>query len=150
MTLLVLGWYDWSLIAAPILYLYDWYWLHMLHYLHDYSVFLFSPEKDPDQLSQLTEALYTALEEGHMLGKKCKRRSLILKTIFKLLDLDSPKLLLKLARLIFSVCFTTNSSHAFFSLLTWLAGLWLLHVSTSCCTRITGIFSTRQSLQLHI
>ena len=37
------------------------------------------------------------------MGKNCKRRTTILKTVFKLLDLESPKLLLKLARLIFAV-----------------------------------------------
>ena len=51
----------------------------------------------------LADKLYEVLEEGKMLGKACKRRSVMLKTIFRLLDLESPKLLLKLARLILAV-----------------------------------------------
>ena len=51
----------------------------------------------------LADGLYEVLEEGKMLGKACKRRSVMLKTIFRLLDLESPKLLLKFARLILAV-----------------------------------------------
>ena len=62
-----------------------------------------STEKDPERLSELSLQFYQALEEANLLGKNCKRRPLILKTVFKLLDLESPKLLLRLARLILAV-----------------------------------------------
>ena len=60
-------------------------------------------DKDPDKLLALSDELYTTLDDAQLLGKNCKRRSLILKTVFKLLDLYSPRLLLKLARLILAV-----------------------------------------------
>ena len=60
-------------------------------------------DKDPDKLLTLSEQLYSTLDDAQLLGKNCKRRSLILKTVFKLLDLYSPRLLLKLARLILAV-----------------------------------------------
>jgi hypothetical protein len=51
----------------------------------------------------LSDKLYQALEEGQLLGKACKRRPAMLKTLFQLLDLGMPQLLLKLARLILAV-----------------------------------------------
>ena len=60
-------------------------------------------DKNPDELFTLSEQLYQALSEGQLLGKACKRRPAMLKTVFKLLDLATPRLLLKLARLILAV-----------------------------------------------
>lgn len=60
-------------------------------------------EKDTVRLETLSVKLYTVLSEGHLLGKSSKYRPTILKAIFKLLDLDAPRLLLKLARLILAV-----------------------------------------------
>ncbi|KAK2154942.1 hypothetical protein LSH36_253g04000 [Paralvinella palmiformis] len=66
-------------------------------------------EKDPERLSELSLQFYQALEEANLLGKNCKRRPLILKTVFKLLDLESPKLLLRLARLILALKVSGNN-----------------------------------------
>uniref|UniRef100_A0A8D0GH59 Armadillo repeat containing 2 n=1 Tax=Sphenodon punctatus TaxID=8508 RepID=A0A8D0GH59_SPHPU len=44
--------------------------------------------------------LHQALEEGNMLGKRCKRRTLLLKTLYKLVDIGSDSLGLKLAKII--------------------------------------------------
>ncbi|KAK6168886.1 hypothetical protein SNE40_020049 [Patella caerulea] len=57
-------------------------------------------KKDTEKLIQLAEELYTTLEKDDRLNKHNKQRSSILKAIFKLLDVDEPKVLLKLARLI--------------------------------------------------
>ena len=65
-------------------------------------------DKDPDKLLTLSEQLYSTLDDAQLLGKNCKRRSLILKTVFKLLDLYAPRLLLKLARLILAVSASTR------------------------------------------
>ena len=69
-------------------------------------------DKDPDKLLTLSEQLYSTLDDAQLLGKNCKRRSLILKTVFKLLDLYSPRLLLKLARLILAVSIISHCSPA--------------------------------------
>nr|XP_033792028.1 armadillo repeat-containing protein 2 isoform X2 [Geotrypetes seraphini] len=44
--------------------------------------------------------LHQALEEGNMLGRRCKKRALILKTLYKLVDIGSDQLSLKLAKVI--------------------------------------------------
>ena len=59
--------------------------------------------KDAHHIEELTDQLYSALEEGQYLGRSCPWRPVILKTVFKLLDQESPRLLLKLARLILAV-----------------------------------------------
>jgi len=55
------------------------------------------------RIEELAGQLYTALDEGQHLGRSCPWRPVILKTVFKLLDQESPRLLLKLARLILAV-----------------------------------------------
>ncbi|KAM9665411.1 armadillo repeat-containing protein 2 [Trichechus inunguis] len=47
--------------------------------------------------------LHHALEEGNMLGNKFKRRSILLKTLYKLVDVGSDLLSLKLAKLILAL-----------------------------------------------
>ncbi|XP_054992069.1 armadillo repeat-containing protein 2 [Sorex araneus] len=47
--------------------------------------------------------LHHALEEGNMLGNKFKRRSALLKTLYKLVDIGSDLLSLKLAKLILAL-----------------------------------------------
>ncbi|KAM5325040.1 armadillo repeat-containing protein 2 isoform 2-T2 [Glossophaga mutica] len=47
--------------------------------------------------------LHHALEEGHMLGNKFKRRSILLKTLYKLVDVGSDPLSLKLAKIILAL-----------------------------------------------
>jgi len=59
--------------------------------------------KDARHLETLADQLYSVLDRGHYLGRSCPWRPAILKTVFKLLDQESPKLLLKLARLILAV-----------------------------------------------
>ena len=61
-------------------------------------------DKDHDTLITLTDRLYNTLDRSNLLGKNCKRRSAILKTVYHLLDAESPEYLLKLAQLILSVC----------------------------------------------
>jgi hypothetical protein len=67
-----------------------------------YFFFVFL-EKDAESVVKLTDELYALLLKENLLGKNCKRRSAILKSIFKILDLDDPRVLLRLARLISSV-----------------------------------------------
>ncbi|NXT26359.1 ARMC2 protein, partial [Syrrhaptes paradoxus] len=63
-------------------------------------------EKVEDNIENLCLActkLYQALNEGNMLGKKFKRRSVLLKTLYKLVDIDSDPLCLKLAKIILAM-----------------------------------------------
>uniref|UniRef100_A0A3Q2ZE69 Armadillo repeat containing 2 n=1 Tax=Hippocampus comes TaxID=109280 RepID=A0A3Q2ZE69_HIPCM len=57
-------------------------------------------EASLEHLCDLCVALYDALEEAAMLGPhRCKRRSSILRTIFQLIDLNSPRLHMHVAEL---------------------------------------------------
>ncbi|XP_023779684.1 armadillo repeat-containing protein 2 isoform X3 [Cyanistes caeruleus] len=47
--------------------------------------------------------LYQTLDEGNMLGKRFKRRNVLLKTLYKLVDIDSDPLSLKLAKIILAM-----------------------------------------------
>uniref|UniRef100_A0A8C3L005 Armadillo repeat containing 2 n=1 Tax=Chrysolophus pictus TaxID=9089 RepID=A0A8C3L005_CHRPC len=47
--------------------------------------------------------LYQVLNEGNMLGKRFKGRSMLLKTLYKLVEIDSDPLCLKLAKIILSM-----------------------------------------------
>lgn len=60
-------------------------------------------EGNQDDLCHLCSCLHQALEEGHLLGKRCKRRAVILKTLFKLVELGSDLLGLRLAKLILAL-----------------------------------------------
>ncbi|NXE82385.1 ARMC2 protein, partial [Cochlearius cochlearius] len=63
-------------------------------------------EKVEDNIENLCRActkLYQALNEGNMLGKRFKRRSVLLKTLYKLVDIDSDPLCLKLAKIILAM-----------------------------------------------
>ncbi|XP_076078717.1 armadillo repeat-containing protein 2-like isoform X1 [Mytilus galloprovincialis] len=66
-------------------------------------------KKEADHVVKFTDELYAILLKENLLGKNCKRRSVILKTIFKILDLDDPKVLLRLARLILSFKVSGNN-----------------------------------------
>ncbi|XP_050170789.1 armadillo repeat-containing protein 2 isoform X2 [Myiozetetes cayanensis] len=62
--------------------------------------------KKKDNIENLCLActkLYQALTEGNMLGKQFKRRSELLKTLYKLVDIDSDPLCLKLAKIILAM-----------------------------------------------
>uniref|UniRef100_A0A8C3QQY1 Armadillo repeat containing 2 n=1 Tax=Cyanoderma ruficeps TaxID=181631 RepID=A0A8C3QQY1_9PASS len=63
-------------------------------------------EKREDNIEHLCLActkLYQALDEGNMLGKRFKRRNVLLKTLYKLVDIDSDPLSLKLAKIILAM-----------------------------------------------
>ncbi|NXE88639.1 ARMC2 protein, partial [Menura novaehollandiae] len=63
-------------------------------------------EKIEDNIENLCLActkLYQALSEGNMLGKRFKRRNVLLKTLYKLVDIDSDLLCLKLAKIILAM-----------------------------------------------
>ncbi|NXG61678.1 ARMC2 protein, partial [Hemiprocne comata] len=63
-------------------------------------------EKVEDNIENLCLActkLYQALNEGNMLGKGFKRRHVLLKTLYKLVDIDSDPLCLKLAKIILAM-----------------------------------------------
>ncbi|NXG02579.1 ARMC2 protein, partial [Sakesphorus luctuosus] len=62
--------------------------------------------KKKDNIENLCLActkLYQALNEGNMLGKRFKRRRELLKTLYKLVDIDSDPLCLKLAKIILAM-----------------------------------------------
>lgn len=60
-------------------------------------------EDSIEQLCLACTKLYQALDEGNMLGKRFKRRNILLKTLYKLVDIDSDPLSLKLAKIILAV-----------------------------------------------
>ncbi|NWW82444.1 ARMC2 protein, partial [Climacteris rufus] len=63
-------------------------------------------EKIEDNVENLCLActkLYEALKEGRMLGKTFKRRRALLKTLYKLVDIDSALLCLKLVKIILAM-----------------------------------------------
>ena len=69
-------------------------------------MFLSQPLQVEDNVENLCLActdLYQALNEGNMLGKRFKRRRVLLKTLYKLVDIDSDPLCLKLAKIILAV-----------------------------------------------
>ncbi|KAJ7401853.1 Armadillo repeat-containing protein 2 [Pitangus sulphuratus] len=61
------------------------------------------PEDNIENLCLACTKLYQALTEGNMLGKQFKRRSELLKTLYKLVDIDSDPLCLKLAKIILAM-----------------------------------------------
>ncbi|NXH68330.1 ARMC2 protein, partial [Hydrobates tethys] len=60
-------------------------------------------EDNIENLCLACTKLYQALNEGSMLGKRFKRRSVLLKTLYKLVDIDSDPLCLKLAKIILAM-----------------------------------------------
>lgn len=66
-------------------------------------MFLNWTEKDTERISELADSLYIILQRENLLGRNCKKRSHILKTVFKLLDAEEPKVLLQLAKIILAV-----------------------------------------------
>ncbi|NWR57994.1 ARMC2 protein, partial [Bucorvus abyssinicus] len=60
-------------------------------------------EDDVENLCLACTKLYQALNEGNMLGKRFKRRRVLLKTLYKLVDIDSDPLCLKLAKIILAM-----------------------------------------------
>ncbi|XP_067402670.1 armadillo repeat-containing protein 2 isoform X3 [Emydura macquarii macquarii] len=60
-------------------------------------------EDNIENLFLACNRLHQALEEGNMFGKRFKRRSVLLKTLYKLVDIGSDTLGLKLAKMILSL-----------------------------------------------
>uniref|UniRef100_A0A8D2NNL2 Armadillo repeat containing 2 n=1 Tax=Zosterops lateralis melanops TaxID=1220523 RepID=A0A8D2NNL2_ZOSLA len=60
-------------------------------------------EDNIEHLCLACTKLYQALDEGNMLGKRFKRRNVLLKTLYKLVDIDSDPLSLKLAEIILAM-----------------------------------------------
>uniref|UniRef100_A0A8C8S6F6 Armadillo repeat containing 2 n=1 Tax=Pelusios castaneus TaxID=367368 RepID=A0A8C8S6F6_9SAUR len=60
-------------------------------------------EDNIENLCLACTSLHQALEEGNMFGKRFKRRSVLLKTLYKLVDIGSDTLGLKLAKLILAL-----------------------------------------------
>ncbi|NXI74362.1 ARMC2 protein, partial [Anseranas semipalmata] len=60
-------------------------------------------EDNIENLCLACTKLYQALNEGDVFGKRFKGRSLLLKTLYKLVDIDSDPLCLKLAKIILSM-----------------------------------------------
>ncbi|XP_054836563.1 armadillo repeat-containing protein 2 [Eublepharis macularius] len=72
------------------------YWnMKILPILHELET-----EDNVENLCHACAILYQVLVEGNMLGKRFKRRSLFLKTLYKLCDIASDPLGLKLAKII--------------------------------------------------
>lgn len=61
------------------------------------------PPANAEALIKAAEQLYDVLEEGSLLGRRCRRRVDILTTVCQLLDRSQPKLQLALGRIIFAV-----------------------------------------------
>uniref|UniRef100_A0A8B9WUL6 Armadillo repeat containing 2 n=1 Tax=Bos mutus grunniens TaxID=30521 RepID=A0A8B9WUL6_BOSMU len=60
-------------------------------------------EENIEMVCATCTQLHHALEEGNMLGNKFKRRSVLLKTLYKLVDVGSDLLSLKLAKIILAL-----------------------------------------------
>ncbi|XP_023578095.1 armadillo repeat-containing protein 2 isoform X2 [Octodon degus] len=60
-------------------------------------------EENIETICATCTQLHHALEEGNMLGNKFKRRSILLKTLYKLVDIGSDMLSLKLAKMILAL-----------------------------------------------
>ncbi|XP_077976890.1 armadillo repeat-containing protein 2-like [Glandiceps talaboti] len=87
------------------------YWnTHILPILENMECKKKSPtEEDILVLCNQCDVLYKTLEAGNMLGRGVKRRSSVLKPVYRLLDIDNPKLMLKLARLILAFKVSGNN-----------------------------------------
>ncbi|XP_041814054.1 armadillo repeat-containing protein 2 isoform X2 [Chelmon rostratus] len=68
-----------------------------------------SSEGSLDRLCDLCYGLHGTLAEADMLGRRCKRRSGILRTLFRLIDLNSAQLNLHIARLCLALCVSGNN-----------------------------------------
>uniref|UniRef100_UPI0037E8EB97 armadillo repeat-containing protein 2 n=1 Tax=Semicossyphus pulcher TaxID=241346 RepID=UPI0037E8EB97 len=62
-----------------------------------------------DRLCDLCDGLHGTLAEADMLGRRCKRRSGILRTLFRLIDLNSARLNLHIAKLCLALCVSGNN-----------------------------------------
>ncbi|XP_023146332.2 armadillo repeat-containing protein 2 isoform X1 [Amphiprion ocellaris] len=86
----------WNDVIAPL--------LHQLE-----SVAAGGSEASLDRLCDLCDGLHGTLAEADMLGRRCKRRSGILRTLFRLIDLNSARLNLHIAKLCLALCVSGNN-----------------------------------------
>uniref|UniRef100_A0A8C9KQ57 Armadillo repeat containing 2 n=1 Tax=Serinus canaria TaxID=9135 RepID=A0A8C9KQ57_SERCA len=78
----------------------DFFWhTRILPILHE----LEKREDNIEHLCLTCTKLHQALGDGNMLGKRFKRRNILLKTLYKLVDIDSDPLSLKLAKIILAM-----------------------------------------------
>ncbi|XP_018528163.1 armadillo repeat-containing protein 2 [Lates calcarifer] len=68
-----------------------------------------SSEASVDRLCDLCDGLRGTLAEADMLGRRCKRRSGILRALFHLIDLNSAQLNLHIAKLCLALCVSGNN-----------------------------------------
>eukprot|EP00064_Thunnus_orientalis_P010110 superscaffoldBa00001340_g10136 len=68
-----------------------------------------SSEDSMDRLCDLCDGLHGTLAEADMLGRRCKRRSGILRTLFRLIDLNSAQLNLHITKLCLALCVSGNN-----------------------------------------
>ncbi|CAB1453770.1 unnamed protein product [Pleuronectes platessa] len=73
------------------------------------SVAAGSSEVSVDRLCDLCDGLRGTLAQADMLGRLCKRRSGILRTLFRLIDLNSARLNLHIAKLCLALCVSGNN-----------------------------------------
>ncbi|XP_043543026.1 armadillo repeat-containing protein 2 isoform X2 [Chiloscyllium plagiosum] len=64
---------------------------------------------DVEHLCKVCSSLYCTLQEGNMLGKICKRRAVLLKTLYRLVDVGSDQLSIQLAKIILAVTATLRN-----------------------------------------
>lgn len=80
-----------------------WTWLFLFFCIICSPAMPGSSEGSVDRLCDLCDGLHGTLAEADMLGRRCKRRSGILRTLFRLIDLDSAQLNLYIAKLCLAV-----------------------------------------------
>ncbi|XP_055005426.1 armadillo repeat-containing protein 2 [Boleophthalmus pectinirostris] len=66
-------------------------------------------EVGDDGLCNLCERLYDAMATADILGRRCKGRSKILRTLFRLIDLNSAQLNLHIAKICIQLCVSGNN-----------------------------------------
>lgn len=81
------------------------------------------------ELCNACSGLHNALAERGMLGRQCKKRSAILRTLFRLIDVGSDRLNLTIAKLILAVSISTNTHSTvclkpWINLKIWVWSLW--------------------------
>ncbi|XP_056150414.1 armadillo repeat-containing protein 2 [Lampris incognitus] len=67
------------------------------------------PEDSVDRLCDLCNHLHVVLAEQNMLGRRCDQRAGILRTLFRLIDLNSAQLSLHIAKLCLALCVSGNN-----------------------------------------
>lgn len=93
-------------------------------FLDPYPTTSGSAAASTDRLCDLCDRLLSALEGADMLGRSCKRRSAILRTLFRLIDLDSARLSLHIAELCLAVSFLYKCGFLLLSTCHW--AMWAI------------------------